>query len=54
MNGWYRFATPIHRALHNDGDEQQWWIKQKLDPIKEAEILWHNTKGQTLRATKTN
>ncbi len=43
-----------HRALHNNGDEQQWWIKQKLDPIKEAEILWHNTKGQTLRAIKTN
>lgn len=29
-----------HRALHDAGDETNWWDKQKIDPVELAEKLW--------------
>ena len=38
------WAVPLcaihHRALHDSGDEKDWWQKQELEPLKEAERLW--------------
>lgn len=38
------FAVPLcrlhHKAVHETGDEQIWWQRQKVDPILEAERLW--------------
>ena len=31
-----------HRALHDAGNETQWWEKQKMDPVTLAEQLWAN------------
>jgi hypothetical protein len=34
-----------HRFLHDHGNEQDWWIQNKIDPIKEAERLWLKTRN---------
>ena len=34
-----------HRALHECGDEIQWWHKQKIDPVMLAEKLWAESSG---------
>jgi DNA recombination protein Rad52 len=33
-----------HRALHNVGDERQWWAEKGIDPTAYATRLWWNTK----------
>jgi len=33
-----------HRALHNVGDEQNWWKEKGVDPIVHAVRLWWDTK----------
>ena len=43
-----------HRALHNVGDEEAWWKKQKVDPIVEAEILWRDTRGEKVEPEAIN
>ncbi len=35
-----------HRALHDYGNEPNWWQEQKLDPIKEALRLWGRSHPQ--------
>jgi hypothetical protein len=38
------WAVPLcavhHRALHEDGAEEQWWLKQEIDALAEAQKLW--------------
>ena len=29
-----------HRALHDFGDEQKWWVRRNINPLKEAQQLW--------------
>ena len=42
------FTVPLcaihHRALHDAGDEQRWWVQFPIDPLEEARRLWdlHN------------
>lgn len=33
-----------HRALHDAGNEQNWWESMKVDPLATAEALWHKSK----------
>jgi len=32
-----------HRALHDDGAEEQWWQAHGVEPLKEAERLWRES-----------
>lgn len=34
-----------HRALHDAGNETQWWDRQKIDPVALAEELWAESSG---------
>ena len=51
------FAVPLcsgdHRALHRSGDEQLWWAKARIDPVKVARKLWKQSRqnGRAVRAT---
>jgi hypothetical protein len=42
------FAVPLcrshHRAVHRGGDEQAWWNKTGIDPLKVARSLWKRTR----------
>lgn len=44
-----QWAVPLcrlhHRALHDAGNETQWWDKQKIDPVELAEKLWAESRG---------
>ncbi len=33
-----------HRALHNVGDEKQWWTEKGIDPVAHAVRLWWDTR----------
>jgi DNA recombination protein Rad52 len=33
-----------HRALHNVGDERQWWAEKEIDPTAHAVRLWWDTR----------
>ena len=50
------FTVPLcaihHMENHATGDERQWWQKQKLDPLSEAEKLWRQSQGAS--ATDNN
>lgn len=35
-----------HRALHDDGAEEQWWQRQGIDAKAEAEKLWRQNYGE--------
>ena len=35
-----------HRALHDCGNEPNWWQEQELDPITEALRLWGRSHPQ--------
>jgi DNA recombination protein Rad52 len=35
-----------HRALHDAGNERVWWQNAKIDPLAEAERLWHQQQGR--------
>ena len=34
-----------HRAIHNVGDEEEWWSEHGIDPRTEAERLWQERKN---------
>ncbi|MDB5411571.1 MAG: hypothetical protein JWL84_6483, partial [Rhodospirillales bacterium] len=34
-----------HRALHDRGNEGQWWKEQRIDAIVEAEVLWERSRN---------
>ncbi len=34
-----------HRALHDAGNEADWWAKHRLDPLKSAAELWRDSRG---------
>ena len=38
-----------HRSLHDAGREEDWWLKQNVDPLRIAEGLWDN-RGRTMTA----
>jgi hypothetical protein len=42
------FAVPLcrshHRAVHRASDEQAWWRAAGIDPIKDARMLWRQTR----------
>ena len=35
-----------HRALHDCGGEQKWWVQWNIDPLKEAQLLWQSGRGR--------
>lgn len=39
-----------HRALHEAGNETNWWDKQKIDPVELAEKLWAKSRQQEPQA----
>jgi hypothetical protein len=42
------FAVPLcrghHREVHRAGEEQPWWAKVGIDPVKVARALWEQTR----------
>ncbi|MEK9643912.1 MAG: Rad52/Rad22 family DNA repair protein [Alphaproteobacteria bacterium] len=44
------FTVPLcaihHRELHDAGNEEAWWQRQKIDPLPMAEKLWCQSKGR--------
>jgi hypothetical protein len=48
------FTVPLcrthHRQLHKGGDEEAWWLENKVNPLEVAESLWEKTRatGQPL------
>ncbi len=43
-----------HRALHNAGDEEDWWKQQDLDPCVEAQRLWQVTRIEQRDVSSSN
>ena len=45
------FTVPLcgihHRALHDVGDEEQWWQEHGIDAKGEAERLWRQSRGES-------
>jgi hypothetical protein len=43
------FTVPLCRTHHRDnhrfGDEQAWWSKQSIDPLRTSRQLWVSTRG---------
>lgn len=39
-----------HRALHDVGNEELWWVEQRIDAKREAERLWHHSHGASTPA----
>jgi len=36
-----------HRALHDTGSEEMWWIEHSIDAKRHAELLWRETRGRS-------
>jgi hypothetical protein len=43
------FTVPLcaihHTEIHATGDERQWWLEHKIDPLPVAEQLWRRSNG---------
>jgi hypothetical protein len=44
------FTVPLcaihHTGIHATGDERQWWVGNKIDPLETARELWRRSQGQ--------
>ncbi len=40
-----------HSALHNTGDEEAWWKRQRIDPVPIAEKLWSESHATKIATT---
>jgi len=44
------FTVPLcsvhHDAIHRTSDEERWWARQAIDPLKAAASLWATSVGR--------
>ncbi len=43
--GYVPLCATDHRSLHDFGAEKGWWEKKRVNPSKEAERLWMQSRG---------